>query len=999
MASPTVAPGRITAVLGPTNTGKTHYAIERMCASPSGMIGLPLRLLAREVYDRVCTLKGAQLVALVTGEEKIWPDTARYFVCTVEAMPLDRRVDFLAIDEIQLCADPERGHIFTDRLMHARGQSETVVLGADTMRPALRRLLPDLEVVRRERFSTLTHAGARKLTKLPRRSAIVAFSAEEVYSIAELIRRQRGGAAVVMGALSPRTRNAQVALYQSGEVDFLVATDAIGMGLNMDVDHVAFASLVKFDGRRSRRLRPDEVGQIAGRAGRFRDDGTFGETGECPALDAETVERVEAHEFEPVPMLEWRSRALAFESVEALLSSLEAGPPVPGLQRTRHAVDEETLRRLATVDWVHDRVRTPDQVRRLWEVCQTPDFRRNTPDEHARLVASLGEHLLGQGRRIDGDFAARSIAHLDRTEGDLDALQARLAHIRTWTYVANRPDWIDDPDHWRGVTRAVEDRLSDTLHQRLMARFIDRRTAALLKGLKREDVVDASVSEDGDVTIEGHFVGRISGLAFHPDPRATGLEERAVRNAALRALRPEVNRRLIALAQAADADITLGEDGRLKWSAAPVAQLEPGSPALRPRLRMVGGDLGDEALLRAAQTRLDTWIRDAVARDLASLIALETALAGDTLRGRMRAIVYRLTEAFGLLASRDIRDLGEPTEDERRALAGLGLRIGTHSLYLAALLKAAPARLAAILRHHTRAQVIGAPFLPRAGLMSVADDPDRSDAEYAAAGFVRVGPRAIRVDILERLAQRLRAARREAREGTAGQAGVQDGTFPIDVSMAALIGAPGDQLEPILLALGYRRVRAADAQAGTTALWRAEGGRGPRPDARGAKRQPRPGRPRPSAGSDATGTPPGEGGVAGIVDPVTGLLTIPAGALLDDARGAGAAEPLGEARKRKRRRRRPDAANHSQEIASADGGSPRAETRGRRDQRPPAQERSAQTGQTRPPPAKRSEEGRSRPPRSYPERNERPPRTERPRRIDPDNPFAVLASLKLRRDD
>ena len=444
---------RIVAVLGPTNTGKTHLAIERMLAHGSGMIGLPLRLLAREVYDKVVRQKGPRAAALVTGEEKIVPEGARYFVCTVEAMPLERPVDFLAVDEIQLATDPDRGHIFTHRILHARGQSETMLLGADTMRPLIRRLLPHAEIVRRERLSTLTYAGPRKLTKLPKRTAIVAFSAEEVYAIAELIRRQRGGAAVVMGALSPRTRNAQVGLYQSGEVDFLVATDAIGMGLNMDVDHVAFASRAKFDGRRNRVLRPDEVAQIAGRAGRFKDDGTFGETGDCPPFDEETILRVQSHEFEPHVSVEWRSPDLDFGSVTKLIRSLEAPPTEPGLLRVRGAVDEAALKGVAADADLMDRITRRADVARLWDVCQTPDFRKSTPDEHARLVGEFANFLLGPTQRIPQDMIAREMKHLDRTTGDIDALQARLAHIRTWTYAANRPDWMRNARKTKAGTR------------------------------------------------------------------------------------------------------------------------------------------------------------------------------------------------------------------------------------------------------------------------------------------------------------------------------------------------------------------------------------------------------------------------------------------------------------------------------------------------------------------------------------------------------------------
>ncbi|MGD0144619.1 MAG: helicase-related protein, partial [Rhizomicrobium sp.] len=464
--------GRIAAVLGPTNTGKTHFAIERMLAHRSGMIGLPLRLLAREVYDKVARIKGAKLAALITGEEKIVPPEARYFVCTVEAMPLDLGVAFLAIDEIQLCADPERGHVFTDRLLHARGEEETLFLGAETMRGTIQRFVPEAHFITRPRFSDLAYTGAKKLTRLPRRSAIVAFSAEDVYGIADLVRRQRGGAAVVLGALSPRTRNAQVALYQSGEVDFLVATDAIGMGINMDVDHVAFAELMKFDGVGVRPLRPDELGQIAGRAGRHMNDGTFGVTAEAEALDEETVARIEGHRYEPVRILQWRNSALSFRSLGALIESLEEPPPQRGLAKARPAMDFASLRILAGQDEYRALASTPASVKRLWEACQLPDFRKLTPDEHVRLVGQIYRHLMSDAGVLPEDWLARQVSRLDEIDGDVATLSGRLAQIRTWTYAAHRPGWVADAAHWQEQTRAVEDRLSDALHERLTQRFI-----------------------------------------------------------------------------------------------------------------------------------------------------------------------------------------------------------------------------------------------------------------------------------------------------------------------------------------------------------------------------------------------------------------------------------------------------------------------------------------------------------------------------------------------
>ncbi len=507
---------RVTAILGPTNTGKTFFAIERMLAHRSGMIGLPLRLLAREVYDKVVRLKGAAEVALITGEDKIVPPRARFYVCTVEAMPLDIPVACLVVDEIQLCADPERGHVFTDRLLHARGQEETLLLGSDTMRGAIQKFIPRAWFITRPRFSDLAYSGAKKLTRLPRRSAIVGFSAEDVYGIAEIVRRQRGGAAVVLGALSPRTRNAQVALYQSGDVDFLVATDAIGMGLNMDVDHVAFAAHEKFDGRGFRALTPAETGQIAGRAGRYMNDGTFGVTGECEPFEEELVNRVESHRYDPVKVLQWRSGNLDFNSVSALLDSLDAPPPERGLVRARPASDAIALRHLSTDPEVMAPADTRDAVRRLWDVCQLPDFRKLSEDEHARLVRTIFLFLM-QGH-IPDDWMARQIARLDIAEGDVATLSFRLAQIRTFAYAANRSGWTADSAHWQGETHAVEDRLSDALHEMLTQRFIDRRTSVLMRHLREDEITNLTLDESGGVTIGGELLGRLDGFHFAPDP-------------------------------------------------------------------------------------------------------------------------------------------------------------------------------------------------------------------------------------------------------------------------------------------------------------------------------------------------------------------------------------------------------------------------------------------------------------------------------------------------
>jgi len=744
-----LAPSKLTAVLGPTNTGKTHLAVERMLGHASGMIGLPLRLLAREIYDRIVKLRGKASVALITGEEKIVPPRAVYFVCTVEAMPLTREVEFLAIDEIQLCADPERGHIFTHRLLHARGRFETMLLGAGTMAPLIRRLLPDAEIVSRERFSTLTYSGSKKLTRLPRRSAVVAFSTDAVYAIAELIRRQRGGAAVVMGSLSPRTRNAQVALYQSGEVDFLVATDAIGMGLNMDVDHVAFAGLRKFDGKRTRWLHPQEVAQIAGRAGRHTRDGTFGVTGDCEEMDEDLVESVVNHQFEPVMGAEWRNARLDFGSLQGLLRSLAEPPRRNGLSLSAEALDERTLRKLSQQEDVVARCKADrSALIRLWDVCQTPDFRKTTDDDHQRMVRTLFDDLTTGRKRLPEDWIAGQFKALDRTDGEIDSLAARLSGVRTLSYIANRGDWLQNPVHWQGTTRQLEDRLSDTLHEKLMARFIDRRTSVLMRSLGDRETMLAGVGADGAVTVEGHVVGRLTGVTFVQEKGGSALEEKALRNTAQRAVTPEIARRLGRLASEPDAAFTLTPDGAVLWNGEAAGAVRLGGDLLHPRARLLG-DLGDAAARERAERRLDAFLAGEVDRRLPGLRKLERALSGSELKGLPRGLAHRLLEAGGVLDKRALdTDLKAMSQAERRTLKALGVRIGAFSLFLPSVLR--PEALACV-----RALTPGS-WRGESERLAQAPTPAPDARALAANGLRLVGRHVAPVEMLERLDALLR---------------------------------------------------------------------------------------------------------------------------------------------------------------------------------------------------------------------------------------------------
>jgi len=780
---------RLVAVLGPTNTGKTHLAIERMLDHQSGMIGFPLRLLARENYDRVVKLRGARAVALITGEEKILPPNPAYFVCTVESMPLDRAVEFLAVDEIQLCADPERGHVFTARLLHARGLSETMFLGSDTIRPLMRRLVPDAEYVSRPRFSTLSHTGYKKVTRLPPRSAVVAFSMADVFSLAELVRRQRGGTAIVMGALSPRARNAQVGMFQAGEVDYLVATDAIGMGLNMDLDHVAFARLAKFDGRGPRHLSAAEIGQIAGRAGRHMSDGTFGTTADEGPLDPTIVAAVEEHRFEPLTRLSWRNTRLRFQSVGALLKSLDERPPAAGLVQTRDADDHRVLQLLARHGEVVQLATHPGAVRLLWEVCQIPDFRKMMSDSHARFLAHCFVHLAGAEGRLPGPWIGAQMAQLDRLDGDIDTLMMRIAHIRTWTYITHRSDWVDNAVDWQERARGIEDRLSDALHDLITQRFVDRRSAFLVRHLAGDGELLASVDKEGAVCVEGTPVGRLDGFRFVPDA-SEGAAMRTLITAANRVLRTEVAARARRLANDVDEAFTLDAAGRLHWRGGPVGRLVAGEAILAPRVDVQASDFLDGEVRERVRQRLQLFVKGEIERRLAPLFAAQAL----PLQGIGRGLVFQLVDALGCLATADVAEAVRALDRQtRRSLGRVGMRFGAESIYAEPLLGAETARFRALLWavRHSRA----VPPLPGARHRgkAIMVDPDLPPSFYAAIGRRVLGGWALRPDRLERLATVLRERARAGR-------------FVADGELASLAGVAIGELRRIVTALGYRAI-------------------------------------------------------------------------------------------------------------------------------------------------------------------------------------------------
>ncbi len=784
------AGGRIAAVLGPTNTGKTHHAIERMIAHRSGIIGLPLRLLAREVYERLCEKRGRGAVALVTGEERIVPPGARYWACTVEAMPADIGADYLAIDEIQLCADPERGHVFTDRLLHARGRLETEFLGAATMRGAIADLVPEARFHEAERLSELSYAGARKISRMPGRAAIVGFSVENLYAVAELIRRQKGGAAVVTGALSPRTRNAQVAMYQSGEVDYLVATDAIGMGLNLDIDHVAFSALTKFDGRRMRALLPHEIGQIAGRAGRHTRPGTFGVTGEAAPLDPALAAAVEEHRFAPIRKLQWRSRALRFASPEALIASLEAAPEDPRLERGREADDLQALRHLSAMPEMRDRVAGPGDVRRLWDVCRIPDFRGISPGEHAALLARIFTFLQEEGR-VPDDWLARQVRRIDRTEGDIDILSRRLAFIRTWTYVAQRRGWVDDENHWRGETRNVEDRLSDALHGALTKRFVDRRTSVLMRRLKQKEGLVARVSETGDVSVEDQHVGRLEGFRFIEDKAAGPQAAKTLRQASHDALKPEFSLRADRFYNAPDTEIDFTDQGGLMWGEHAVGKLVKGPEALKPGVVAFVDEEAGAEVAEKVQRRLQHFIDRRIAALFEPLLAMQR---DEALTGLARGFAFRLVEALGILPREEVAgEVKELDQDMRALLRRHGVRFGQYTIFLPLLLKPAPTRLRLVLWALAN-DLAEFPESPPPGLVTIPVNPGAPEGWDVMSGYRAAGSRAIRIDMLERLADMLRTE--DSRKG-----------FEATPDMLSITGLTLEQFADLMQGLGYRAER------------------------------------------------------------------------------------------------------------------------------------------------------------------------------------------------
>ena len=739
---------KITAVLGPTNTGKTHLAIETMLSFDSGMIGFPLRLLAREVYDKVIKKIGLEKVALITGEEKIIPLKAKYFLCTVESMPIDKQIDFVGVDEIQMCSDHERGHIFTDRLLNIRGNKLTMFMGSNTIRNIISNLSDDVEFINRNRLSKLTYSGHKKISRIDRKTAIIAFSAEEVYAIAELIRRQKGGAAIVMGSLSPKTRNAQVELYQSGDVDFLVATDAIGMGINMDIDNIYFSNLKKFDGRKLRKLNLSEIGQIAGRAGRYLNDGNFGITGECKEINAEEVNLIENHKFEEIQFLFWRNSDLDFNSPEALIKSLEKKPKNSWLRKIYECEDERALKFFLRDKNLENIKLEKEKLNLLWECCQIPDFVKKTYGNHYEVIENVFKYLNGIKGRIPDDFMRLQLMKLDKLDGNVDSLSNRIANVRTWSYVSNKNNWIENQNYWIEKTKLLEDKLSDRLHDELTKTFIDKRASVLARGLKQEMNFDTKISENNEVIIDNQFIGKLNGLKLELDLKKGALETdiKSLKKAARQTVGPELEKRIQIIIDTGL--IELREDSKVYWNNSSICRLSSGKDYLNPNLELMVDDILEQNQKQKLIDFLNKWIKNKINTVLKSLIELKDLKEKNS---SIKALAYQLYENNGVLkreqVSEYLKNLGQI---ERKVLRDLGVKFGRYHVFLYHLIKPEAVSLRTLLwKNHNQKYFKLKP--PTFGLNFLEDKNLKNRNFMLLCGFEKFENFYVRIDILERL--------------------------------------------------------------------------------------------------------------------------------------------------------------------------------------------------------------------------------------------------------
>ncbi len=781
---------KITAVLGPTNTGKTHLAIETMLSFESGMIGFPLRLLAREVYDKVVLKTGLDKVALITGEEKIIPLNAKYFLCTVESMPIDKELDFIAVDEIQMCSDHERGHIFTDRLLNMRGSKLTMLMGSRTIKNIISKLDDDIEFVNRDRLSKLSYSGHKKISRIDRKTAIIAFSAEEVYAIAELIRRQKGGAAIVMGSLSPKTRNAQVELYQSGDVDFLVATDAIGMGINMDLNQVYFSNLKKFDGKKLRRLSLSEIGQIAGRAGRYLNDGSFGITGQCKDINAEEVELLESHKFENLQSLYWRNSKLNFTNPLSLIKSLDEKPYRDWLRKINECEDEKALKFFLRSKNLENIKLDEEKLKVLWECCQIPDFVKKTYGNHYQVIENVFKFLNSQKGKITDNFMRLQLMKLDKLEGNVDSLSNRIANVRTWSYVSNKNNWVENQNYWIEKTKFLEDKLSDRLHEELTKTFIDKRASVLARGLKQDMEFNTKILGNNEVMIDDQFIGKIKGLKLELDLKKGALETdiKSLKKAARQSVGPELQKRIQIIIDTGL--IELNDDFKIYWNSSPIARLTTGRDYLNPNIELIVDDILEQDQKQKLINFLEKWIKNKINNILKSLIDLKNIKENNT---SIKALAFQLYENNGVLKRERVSDYIKNLEqDERKILRDLGVKFGRYHIFLYRLIKPEAVSLRTLLwkNYHQKYFNLKPPIF---GLNFIKDEKNENKNFMLLCGFEKFNNFFVRIDILERLFMKIINSNLD-----------KEKEIKLVPEMLNLLGCSKDNFKKLIKIMGYK---------------------------------------------------------------------------------------------------------------------------------------------------------------------------------------------------
>ncbi len=739
---------KITAVLGPTNTGKTFLAIETMLSFDSGMIGFPLRLLAREVYDKIIKKVDPSKVALITGEEKIIPINAKYFLCTVESMPLDKSLEFVGIDEIQMCNDHERGHIFTDRFLHMRGEKLTMLMGSNSMKNIIQKLDDDIEFKNRERLSKLSFGGHKKISRIERKSAVIAFSTEEVYAIAELIRRQKGGAAIVMGSLSPKTRNSQVSLYQSGDVDYLVATDAIGMGINMDLDNVYFSNLKKFDGKKLRNLNISEIGQIAGRAGRYLNDGLFGTTGECKEVGPEEIEALETHTFPEIQTIFWRNSKLNFANKVLLIKSLEERPHKDWLRRISECQDEKVLKYFLKEAPNIEITDNSEILQILWECCQIPDFVKKTYGHHFDVVSKIFNFLTNGNKKVPNHYMKEQLSLLDKLDGNVDSLSNRIANVRTWAYVSNKSNWVENQDYWIERTKKLEDKLSDRLHEELTKTFIDKRASILARGLKQDIVFETEIVNDEEVMINEQYIGRLKGLRLELDLKVDTLDAdvKSLKKAARQNVVPEIIKRITQIIDTGL--IELKDDFKIYWNNNQIAKLIPGSDYLNPQIQLIIDEMIENNEKSRLNSYLQKWINEKIETELKSLIDLKNVKDNNS---EIRALAYHLYESNGVVKRDEVLNyLKRLNQDERKKLRNLGVKFGRYHVFLFKLFKPSSVSLRILLwKNYNEKNFDFTP--PTFGLNFLEEKKMLNKNLMLLCGFEKFENLYVRIDILERL--------------------------------------------------------------------------------------------------------------------------------------------------------------------------------------------------------------------------------------------------------